>query len=144
MKIRKAVNFILMGFLIPVSLAWFFGVFPIDKFPLLYTPLVAATAVLVLTLIIHNLYWFIYKCEPLTRLRCFFIARMADRPVKKLRRIITKSRNFTVVESALAKLRGITGKEQYLAIVKSAGEKQKDEGKKKYLQMIYEIHITGE
>ncbi|MDR2342968.1 MAG: hypothetical protein LBD86_00370 [Spirochaetaceae bacterium] len=69
---------------------------------------------------------------------------MADRPVKKLRRIITKSRNFTVVESALAKLRGITGKEQYLAIVKSAGEKQKDEGKKKYLQMIYEIHITGE
>jgi hypothetical protein len=145
MKIREAVNLILTALLIPFCLAWFFEVFPFDRYPLLYTAIVVVTAALALSLIIHNLYHLAYyRYEPLTRLRCFFIARMADRPLKKLQRIITKSRNFTVVEFALTKLRERTMKENYLAIVKAAEEKQKDEGKKKYLQAMYETYITEE
>jgi hypothetical protein len=144
MKIREAVNLILTAFLLPFSIAWFFEVFPYERYPVLYTALVVGTVTLVLALIIHILYRLAYWCEPVTRLRCFLIARMVDRPVKKLQRIITTSRNFTVVESALAGLRELTGKEKYLAIVKAAGEKQKDEGKKRYLQENYALHGTEE
>jgi hypothetical protein len=145
MKIRETVNLILTVLLIPVSIAWFLEVLPFDRHPVLYTAFVGVTAGLILSLIIHNLYRLAYyHYEPLTRLRCFFITRMTGRPVKKLQRIITKSRDFTVTETALTKLREITGKEKYLAIVRAAGEKQKDEGKKKYLQEICAIHTIGE
>jgi hypothetical protein len=145
MKIRETVNLILTVLLIPISLVWLFEVFPFDRYPVLYAALAGVTAGLVLALIIHNLYRLAYyQYAPLTRLRCFFITRMTSGSVKKLQRIITKSRDFTVVEYALAKLREITGKEKYLTIVGAAGEKQKDEGKKKYLQEAYATSAVEE
>ncbi|MDR2052882.1 MAG: hypothetical protein LBP80_05665 [Treponema sp.] len=145
MKIREAVNPVLTVLLIPLSLAWLLEVFPFDRYPALYTAFAVVTAGLVLALMIHNLYRLTcYRYMPLTRLRCFFIGRPAGSSVKRLQRIITKSRSFTVVEAALAKLRETTGKEKYLAIVRAAGEKQKDTGKKKYLQEIYAIRVMEE
>jgi uncharacterized membrane protein YhdT len=136
MSIRKAINWVLTVLLLPVCLGWFLAIYNPKSYPGLYNIAAAVTAVLVLALLFHNIYWCIFRREPLTKLRCFFIARMACGPVKKLKRIVTKSHNLSIVAFSIQQLKKIVRKEGYIAMLRDIQKHEKHEGKRDYLLQI--------